>query len=550
MNKVKIKIISAFFLFTFTVLRLQSQGLDTYWTLVVAGKNITTPVFWNGNIYTAGEDRALNCITSQGKFLWRRNTKEFPGEFLSVSSSGLVYLVTAKGNLEVFSSQGFPAWQYKLDKKPIFPIHTARDGRCFIIQKDNIICLTPSGKLKWSLPLSSAPISPPSETGSKDIVLVLTSGDFLRISIFGTVVEQHRLKKTVSAVGEAPNGYILACTDKTVSYYKTAAGSEAAWQVTENGICKNAFYKNGKVLYLFENGKAVFKTLETGELIWELSLNGNFSDGVNCRAEGNEFNITAKGYGCTITDSGKIKWEKQINEKSFFPLITENGLLIGITKEFLNAYRVETKLLRRGAGGNVTESFYSIIDEKEKSAAEELPFFIEYSTVGELLEVITYEIKKGSVGEKEPRYAFQLKTILQNKRKASYFAQGFTSFDRANAAELLGKLGSYEYRNILLGEINLSNDSTVDAGVLRGLAYLAYDPDGKTIEGIDFLIQKASYEDSERMKAACDCLTALTKTGNRETAKSAIALLFSVSTGRYSSLIQNYARQKIKTIGK
>ena len=541
-----------FLLFFFNIfMNLYGQSLDAYWTLVIAGKNISTPVFWRGNIYTAGEDRALTCITSRGKFLWRRNTEEFPGTFLSVSNSGLVYLVTAKGNLEVFSSQGFPVWKYRFDEKPIFPVFTARDGRCFIIQSKRIICLTASGKLKWNLSLASTPVVPPAETGSKDIVLISAAGDFLRISIFGEIIEQRRLKKTVSAVGEAPDGYILACTDGSISYYKTAGGSESIWQFSEQEICKRIFYKNGKVLYMFENGKVIFKTLETNEIIWQIQLQTSFSQGAECFADNNEFNITAKGYGCTITDLGKIKWEKQISEKTFFPIITENGLLIGITKEFLNAYRVETKLLRRGSNKTEIENFYSIIDEKQENASQEkLPFFIEYSTTAELLDLISEEIKLGTVAEKEPRYAMQLKTILQNKRKASYFSQEFMPLDRARAAELLGKLGSYEYRSILLDEINSGNDSSVNAGILRGLESLAYDSDGKTIAGIDFIIQSTRYHDTETMKAACDCLAALIKSGNNETAKKAISLLFSISTGKYSNLIQNYAQQKIKEIGK
>lgn len=530
---------------------LTAQNVDAYWTLVIAGKNIPQPVFWNGNIYTAGEDRALTCITSKGKFLWRRNSQELPGKFLSVSNSGLVYLVTVKGNIEVFSSQGFPVWNYKLDASPIFPVHTARDGRCFIIQSNRIICLAANGKLKWSLPLTATPIAPPSETGSKDIVLIFQTGDFLRISIFGEVVEQHHLKKNVTAIGEAPGGYVLACSDGSISYYKTAGGSGAVWEFTASGICKNIFYKNSKILYLLENGKIIFKTLETNEELWQEQLNTSFSTVSHIYANRNEFNITANGFGAAVTDAGKIKWQKQITEKSFLPIITENGLLVGVTKEFLNAYRVETKLLRHGQKKVEKENFYSIIEkEVEDSSQNSMPFFIEYSTTGELLDLIEEEIKTGAVGEKEPRYAMQLKTILQNKRKASYFAQEFMPLDRARAAELLGKLGSYEYRSILLGEVKYADDSSVNAGILRGLANLAYDSDGKTINAIEFLIQKSSSFDDETMKAACDCLFALVKSGNNNTTQSAIRLLFLIRSGKYSSHIKNYAVQKIQEISK
>lgn len=536
-------------LFLSAAISLYSQTLDAFWTLVFAGKNITTPVFWKGNIYTAGEDRALNCITSRGKFLWRRNTAEYASNLLSVSNSGILYMITAKGNLEVFSSQGMPLWSYTLKKKPIFPVHTAKDGRIFIIQSDNIICLTPTGKLKWALPLSSAPISAPAETGSRDIVLILTSGDFIRISIFGSIVEQRRLKKGISAIGEAPDGYILAFSDGNILYFKTGGGSEPVWQMKEAGICKGIFYKGGRVLYLFESGRLLFKTLHSNEPLWEQKTGGNFAGGVKCYALGNEFNITAKGYGCLITDSGKIKWEKSIPENRFFPIITENGLLIGITEEVLNAYRVETKLIRDNEKRTAPKTFYSIIDGNTGPDSKgDYPFFIEYATVSELLNVIKKDIDNGTVGEKEPQYAFQLKTIFQNSKRASYFSQDFNSFDRAFAAELLGRLGSYEYRDILISEIKKGIAADIGAGIARGLSHLAYDPDGKTMDGIEFLMHKAAYNDTELMTAVCDCLFQMIKFGDEATAKRAVSSLFYVTDGPYSYIIRNYARQKVKNI--
>ncbi len=526
-----------------------SQTLEAFWTLVFAGKNITAPVFWNGNIYTAGEDRALNCITSRGTFLWRRNTEEYASNLLSVSAAGIIYMITAKGNLEVYSSQGMPLWSYSLKKKPVFPVYTARDGRAFIIQNDNIICLTPTGKLKWSLPLSSTPISVPAETGSRDIVLILTSGDFMRISIFGSVVEQRRLKKNVTAIGEAPDGYILAASDGSIQYFKTGGGSEPVWQMNGAGGCKGIFYKNGKVLYVFENGRLLFKTLHTNELVWEQQTGGSFASGVRCHTIGNEFNLTAKGYGCLVTEGGKIKWEKTIPENRFYPIITENGLLIGITNEVLNAYRVETKLIRRGEKRTAPKAFYSIIkNDSTQNTKEFFPFFLEYATAAELLNIIKKDIDNGTVGEKEPRYAFQLKTIFQNTQRAAYFPHSFSSFDRAQAAELLGRLGSYEYRDILISEIHSSIDSDVGTGIIRGLGHLAYDPDGKTMDGLDLLMKKADHNDTGLMGAACDCLLQMIKFGDEETAKRAISSLFYVVNGPYSDIIRNYARQKVKNI--
>ncbi len=556
-KKIEQSLFFCFFFFIFLEISLFGQSLDAFWTLVFAGKNTTTPVFWNGNIYTAGEDRALNCISSDGKFAWRRNTWELPSKFISVSNSGLVYLISKTGNLEVFSSQGMPSWHYKFDKIPIFPVHTARDGRVFVILSDKIFCLTPNGNLKWSLALPSKPISPPAETGAKDVILILESGVFLRVSIFGKIVEQYNPKNRISALGEAPAGYILADEAGTISYYKSNVAAKPVWQVKEKSVCKKIIYAHDKVLYLFKNGRAVFKELESNKLLWEVQTTASFSDFVRCRIASNEFNIMATAYGCVITDKGKLKWERHISEKDFLPIITENGLLVGITKEFLNAYRMETKLMRRGKTKQNPQEFYSITSKKNKANNDknsssdsklEIPFFLEYESVSAAFEAITEDLKNGNIGDKEPRYARQLETVLQNKRKAAYYPENFSPIDRAVAAELLGQMGSYEYRDILIGEINGIDDSTVLAGILRGLTALAYDPDGKTMQGIKTIMQKARYDDSDLMKAVIDCLEALIKQGDKKTAKEGILTLFSVISGPYSDKIKKYARQKIKNV--
>ena len=529
------------------------QELDAFWTLVFAGDNITTPVFSGGNIYTAGADKALNCITNQGSFLWRRNTSYYPTSLISTSSAGVVYLITKGGNIEAYSSQGVPIWTYKCQDVPLFPLYIASDGYLIITCQNKIIALTRQGKLKWELSLPSTPIKEPFEVAGNNLIVLLQDESFLRISMFGKLVEILSLKKSIETISFAPEGYIISCNDKSISYYKIGEPSMLVWQKNEEYLVRSITYKDSSFLCIYSNGEAVLRNLGDGSPIWACKLDvASISSEIKCTYSSGEFKIRDRGFGAIVLQNGKIKWQKVLLEKDFLPIITDNGLLIGIRKEILNAYRMETKLLRKNE---------KRVDPSKKSSSKEIDdiganLILSRATVLYLLGFSTFDffkdvendIKNGSVGDRENYYAIMLSGIIQNDARNAYFSHEFSSFERGRAAMLLGEMGLYQYRDVLLSQINVSIDSELSVGVLKGLASLAYDPDGRTIEGVMFILNKTSANDVDVLKAVVDTFFALAKFGDKVTAKKAIESVFSIMNGAYPAVIKEYVKKKLKTL--
>jgi len=530
---------------------LASQELEAFWTLVFAGDNITTPVFSQGNIYTAGADKAINCITSKGTFLWRRNTKNYPTPLISTSIGGVVYLITRGNNIEAYSSQGVPIWTYKAPQMPLFPVYIAKDGYLLITFQNRIVALTRQGKLKWELSLPSTPIKEPIEVAQKNIILLLEDGSFLRLSMFGKLLEQLSLKKSINTIGFAPEGYLVSCQDNTLSYYKIGDGSSLLWQIEDSSACHAISHKGDVFVCVYENGSVSAKKVRDGSEAWSVNLSHRMSKAVKCESVVAEFQIRDKGFGAIITNKGKIKWEKELAEKQFLPIITENGLLIGIKREILNAYRMETKLLKKDI---------KRVDLSEGGAqsdgSENEDFVLNKTTVLYLLGFSTFnffsdveqDLKNGNVAGKEDYYAIMLKGIIQNEARNAYFSHEFSSFERGRAATLLGQMGLYQYRDVLLNQIGISMDTELAIGVLKGLTALAYDPDGKTLDGITFILNKSSPDNVEVLKSTVDAFYALTKFGDKVTAKKAVENLFSIMNGAYPAVIKEYVRQKIKSL--
>ncbi|MGP1438436.1 MAG: outer membrane protein assembly factor BamB family protein [Treponema sp.] len=541
-------------LFLFLSSFIFAQEMEAFWTLVFAGKNITTPVFSNGRIYTAGADRALNCITTKGTFLWRRNTTNYPTSFISTSNDGVVYLVTQGNNIEAYSSQGMPIWNYKCEEELLFPLYVSNDGYLLVTFKKKLLCLTRQGKLKWVLELPETPIKAPVEVDQKNVILILKDESFLRLSMFGKVLEQLSLKKNINVIHTAPKGYVISCDDSSISYYQIASPSKLLWQTNEKSLCRSFCYKNGKLLCVFSNGDVVLKNLNDGSVSWQENLGVSFGIGAKCSVNGNEFNIVDKGFGATLTDKGKVRWKRNIPENDFMPIITENGLLIGIKKEILNAYRVETKLLRQNEKRIDHSKFYmsdkTIKNEKEVfSDRASMLYLLGFSTF-DFFNNIQDDINNGDVGVREGFYAQMLTGIIQNDAKGSYFPHEFSSFERGRAAALLGQLGLYQYRDVLLSQINITMDAELALGILKGLSALAYDPDGRTIEGINFILNRFSASNEEVVKGVADAFFALAKFGDEVTAKRAVKSVFAIMNTAYPAVIREYVREKIKDIGK
>ena len=93
-------------------------------------------------------------------------------------------------------------------------------------------------------------------------------------------------------------------------------------------------------------------------------------------------------------------------------------------------------------------------------------------------------------------------------------------------------------------------DQELALGILKGLSALSYDPDGKTIEGINFILNRFSATNVEIIKGVADAFFSLAKFGDEVTAKRAVKNIFSIMDSAYPTVIREYVREKIKDIGR
>jgi len=546
----------SFSLYCFMLLMrtLAAQTEQTQWSAVMAGETLCDPVSHGEYFYTLSSDQALNCINYTGSFVWRRNIAKTVNPFLSVSDSGVLFIADSSGMLQAVSSQGIYLWSLWLSEPILYAPYSTMDGRVCVLTKSNLYCLSMRGKIKWQMKLPAPPASQICETGAASLICVLANKDFLTVALTGEPISRRTLKKEITALAPAPEGYLMSTQDGLLTYYRSGiAGSaedtadHAVWQIQDAPplVMKNM---GKECLCMYTDGTISSRNISSGALNWKAKLGNGISLPLYCIKKDGQYYLSCKGFAAIIDETGAVKREKTISASPFLPLITPSGILIAVEDWVVNSWRLEEKIMQNAAfqQEETPPKRYRILEIREQ--AQTLPFYIPNDDTTALLAHIEKTIMQGTAGAQEAAYAYVLKIIFMNTQKAVYYPYHFTNYERAKAAELLGYLESLEYRGILLDEAKKTTEPILAAAIIRALGFIASDPDGKSIETIQLLLRRCGAHFSEPAYAACDTFAEIAKYGDKNTAEAAMKALFTIVSSAFPENIKQYARQKIKTI--
>ena len=548
------------------------QTDQTQWSAVMAGETLCDPVLHGEYLYTLSSDQALNCLNYNGSFVWRRNIERTVKPLLAVSDAGILLIADSAGMLQAVSGQGIYLWSLWLSEPVRYAPYSTTDGRVCILTQSSLYCLSIKGKIKWRLKLPAPPARQLCETGAASLLLTLTNKKLLEVSFTGELLNTHSLKKEIASLAAAPEGYVIGMQDGNLSYnrsntdssgtgtapteqHEQEAGKETAGTTKPEGTViwrtqeePPLFMKTtaGELLCIYAGGTVSARDILTNRIRWTAKLDHRISLPLYCIKTDGEYYLACKGFAAIIGEEGTVKRAQTIPPTAFLPLITPNGILIAAEDWVINSWRFDTKLVSGNTQQKAPLPQYRLLNRQEQK--QTLPFFIPYGDIGALLLEIEAAILQGTSGTQEAAYAFTLYTILANNKKAAYFPYDFSVYERAQAAELLGRLESLEYRSILLDEAQRTSDPTLAVAIIRALGFIASDPDGKSIEAVQRLLRRCGIREQEPAVIACDTFAEIAKYGDKTTADSAVKALFAVAASPYPENIRQYARQKIKTI--
>lgn len=493
-------------------------GAEPAWKRVLSGDIVSAPVAFGDRVYAQTTDRMLTCLSDGGAFLW---SKPLPGKsapFLAVSGFGLVLAVVAPGIITATNLDGRFLWQLRGSELPVCAPLSGRDGRIFVAYRSRIVCLSVGGLVKWTLPIDESATGPLSVTGSGD-VLVACGGDItLRVSPYGEALETIPLKGASAAILPVSAGFVVGYENGSVRSFDVRDGrasgnaSECVWEFRGNGRVAALTRDGPSIFVLFADGMLVALNVTDGAVLWNLAT-GIASDRNSSLSfeYGQIYGLTGRAV-FAIDAKGRFLWKYALVSEAFPPRLSDSGLAYTVAPDgVLSAWRVESRIKSEKAAQK-SES-YGILNGK--SAGYGIPEGPDRRSALWFLDSVSDEIRAGTVGSDEVHFARRLAEIMRGDTGFGPFAPQFDSSERARSATLLGRLGSSEYRQVLVDEAPRATDPTVATGILLGLAACGSDGDGRSLESIDRLV-RAFPADETVLRSACDALYAVTRFSSGE----------------------------------
>lgn len=497
------------------------QSLEPAFRLAAGGRAQAGPVAdftQPAAVWFVSEDRSLYALTESGGLASKTGLNGLVGRWLAVDPFGRAVVCVDRTSLVAVSRAGLVVYRTSIEAlsgaASDFPPAFGSDGRAFVLSGRGVRCFNPSGRLLWELPLPEAVSCPPATDGSGFPVFGLVDGSVLFVSPYGEVLGRFpvgsapsllapmagsRAKGKSAALGASPTG--ASQTGSSPTGASTTGASPTALPSLVAG------FGDGRLVFLDSDGQKIGSTklnaaprefrfdgnflycIDAGGRVYALTISGTvaWSTPTAC-AEGGlsvfkeRIVASAKGRAVSMSSAGEIFRELSIPDATGRIAVTPGGYAFSSGSNWvLAAYRFERPL---GDGLGPSLAPYT---SPPDIVAEELlydAYAADADRQREKLAEIRERLRSGNLGKDEPRMAAYCAAVAsgellrdlspaERKRMAN-------PLPRAEAAYLLGELGSPDYRPILIDVLRCDPDPAVQSAACEALAAIGVDPDGRT----------------------------------------------------------------------
>lgn len=186
----------------------------------------------DGTIYAGLKNADIVAINPNGRLLWRFHLDGLPAGDPAVAADGTLYVGTAAGTLVALSHLGRPQWTVTLPGAITHAPAVDGAGTVYVVAADRrLYALTQWGDFKWSLPLAARPGTLAIAAGAR--VLVGTdSGDVIAVNPSGDIAWRYSAGARIAGVSAGPgricaatsSGLIIGLSDKGTPLWKNVTG--------------------------------------------------------------------------------------------------------------------------------------------------------------------------------------------------------------------------------------------------------------------------------------------------------------------------------------
>lgn len=555
------------------------NNINATWTKVLPGNLICEPEPTSTGFAVITDARNLMSYTRDGKLLWDTYLPSSSKAFFSTLPGDFFAVVTNSAfKLTLYNPDGAALWTHYFDTPITTRPKAGRDGRIFITGTNTIDCFGTQGIQKWHLETPEQGKFELNELPDGSLIVFLKQlkegkTQALRISPFGEMLEEIVFSGEITHALSCKDGILLNFTDTTSGLFSLEQDRAVhKWLITnESGVKSTQFIlsQNNKDVLLIKyknDNNAVVHQINTqdGTVIKNLVIP----------------NITKPGfcyfndYGVLISDNinavfynsfGRFIWSGKLPEKSsreyfthtFFT--TNNNLILFGTRWSANAFRT----------AQYTEPKPNPDAQKQERPSYKAFYNID-TTIFEVIptpkisdSIINDErifaLQAGNYSKNEQEWSSQLQSACQMYKNIKN-ENSFGSREEKNAFELdfqglermFNQISLYQtdtyidYQNYFLKN---EKNSTLLIRLINGIKDNPYDPEGKLLEGLEYLAHNSSTKDDKLYSKICDAVYEICYfNGNQAFSSKGKDILQEFLYPKYSSSTRIYARNTLKKL--
>ncbi|MDR3275760.1 MAG: HEAT repeat domain-containing protein [Treponema sp.] len=486
------------------------------WRQALGGIILGPPSVQAGSVAMICDGKNLRTLGAGGSFLWDFYAQGRLSPYLTRSPEGTSFVCRTDGILIAVNRAGRELWRINLGKVITAPVLQGWDRRIFVFTGEKVSCFNAAGYTLWTLALEHEAALAPQPDLSGGILLALDNGELLRIDAFGRARSQ--------SLGAAPAAVVpLAEEDGEAALILYRDGRAAisrpvraisrpvqegyrldplpnlpAPPLASAGWQGTAAAGKGSAAVLLQDGRLILLGEGGGRILWT----GESHVPAGTRAGDTALRFDDQGvFVLSLTGVSKFSldgdrlWTFRLLGSSALPALGEDGLLYSGGEDWiLYAYQVESgpgpdsagDLVGKNAPASGGSYGLGSIPPGIRPGASEAP---------DRLNSIWEDIRLGRTGDREEDHAAWLIALARD-------APGTPATSRAEAARLLGYLGSWEYIPFLAELYFKDDDSLVKIAAAEALGRIGADPGGIVLRSFSNLIQPPlSYRNEQVLMA-------------------------------------------------
>ena len=556
---------------------LELNNLNATWGRVLPGKLICEPQTTSYGFSVITDAHSLMAFNSNGSLVFDKPLQRASSAFFGVLENDFFAVVTASSRrLTLINPDGRELWNVQTDFKITDKPFSGRDGRFFVRGQETLCCYALNGVRKWQIPTPLQSSMTVQEVADGSLIVFLQKlqdgkTQALRITPFGEIVEQITFAGQVVNALTVPQGVLLVFTDGTSGLFELKENkSEHKWLFKKELVQKtnNDFFilSQDKSEVVYVNIKAAAVEIDNINLE-DGSVKDSFIIDEGIVPQYGWYNtsgvfIADSSKACFYNNYGRYLWSGKLPDKKskisvyYTSFTTDNCFLLFCSDWSIHAFRTAQAEKIDSANKKTTKDYssYYTIDTTLMELSLPLPINAELLDSGR-----NAILKNGDYDGNETLYASQLLSLCQaykNVMSTSNFGtrmeKSVFQTDAAGMEKVLSQLGLFytdTFNDYIAYFLKNEKEKALLHALLTGIAGNGYDPDGKIMEGLEYLAHNTSEKDETILKDICDavysvCITMGSSAIDPKGRDSLSVLMYP----KYTSVIRDYARNTLKKL--